>query len=346
MMSKQTGTDTYKYIFFVVLLLSFIWFAVQIVWVLKLLLISLLIVYALHPAMEWAETRLRLAHAPAVGLTFLVFLLLVVTLVSLVVPVVHKEIQEIIADIPYYSKQFQRYIEEFTDYLEAFGLEKEHLESIIHFPSNIPRLVNEVASFSLSMVSSVVDIFLILFIVLYLLYDFRHVRATLVGLVPAVNRNHIEIIMGIVDRNFGGFIRGNILRCTLVGLLTGIILAFFGVPYALLLGVLAGVLNIILYIGPYIAAIPALLLSFSPYTPSPFVVVIIYVFVQALDGIVLSPLLLGRATKLRPITVIAGMLIGQQVAGILGMIISTPLAGIVKGLLEHFRDGRQKAGPS
>lgn len=343
-MSIFTTNGPYRVIAFVALLILLAWFAYHIAWVVKLLVVSLLIVYVLHPIVGLLKERLHLSHALSVGLTFVVFLLLVVALASVVVPVVQQEVQEIISDIPYYARQIQFYIEEFTDYLLAFGLDQDHLETIINFPSNIPRVVDEVASISVSMVSSVVDIFFVLFIVFYLLYDFQSVRDAAIKLTPSRYQQHAQAIMKIIDQNFGGYIRGNIVRCFLVGLITGIILTFFGVPYALLLGVLAAVLNIILYVGPYIAAIPALLLSFSPHTPSPFVIIAIYVFVQLLDGIVLSPLLLGRAVKLKPITVIVCLLIGQQLAGFLGMVLSTPFAGIARSLLVYFRGEGQEQG--
>ncbi len=343
-MSLLTKNGAHKVVALIALLLLLAWFASQIVWVIKLLVVSLLIVYVLHPIVGYLKEKIRLPHALAVMLTFLFFLLLVVFLVSLVVPVVQQEIQEIISDIPYYARQIQFYIEEFTDYLLAYGLERDHLETIINFPSNIPRLVDEVALISVSMVSSAVEIFFVLFIVFYLLYDFQSVRDMIIKLVPTAQQGHAKDIMKIVDQNFGGYIRGNIVRCTVVGIITGIILSAFGVPYALLLGVLAGVLNIILYIGPYIAAIPAFLLSFSPHTPSPFTIIAIYVFVQILDGIVISPLLLGRAVRLKPITVIVCLLIGQQLAGFLGMILSTPLAGIARSLLAYYRGETEENG--
>ncbi|HAP32673.1 MAG TPA: hypothetical protein DCQ14_06455, partial [Firmicutes bacterium] len=208
--------------------------------------------------------------------------------------------------------------------------------------ANIPRLAEEATRFSISVFAAAVDIFLVLFIVFFLLYDFQEVRNAIVWLSPAPYRQHAAAVISIVDNNFGGFIRGNIVRCTVVGILTGILLFFIGFPYALLLGVLAGVLNVIYYIGPYISIIPALLLSFSPDTPSPLLVIAIYVFVQAVDSIVLSPLLLGRAVKIKAITVIVCMLIGQQLAGFLGMILSVPLAGIVRGVIEYSRESAAK----
>ena len=164
----------------------------------------------------------------------------------------------------------------------------------------------------------------------------------IIKLLPVQYRKSGEDIISLIDRNVGNYIAGNVVRCTIVGFLTGFVLFLVGMPYSLLLGIIAGVLNIILYIGPYIAFFPALILSFSPMTPSPVIVILIYLVVQAIDGTVLSPLLLGRAVKLKPITVIISLLVGQQLAGVLGMILSTPVAGIIRSLLEYFDHDKRK----
>ena len=107
-----------------------------------------------------------------------------------------------------------------------------------------------------------------------------------------------------------------------------------GMPYALLLGLIAGLFNFILYLGPYIAAIPAILLSFSPLTPSSLLVLLVYIIIQILDGVFLAPLLLGRILNLKPFTIIISILAGGKLAGLLGMVLAVPVAGIAKGLVE------------
>lgn len=337
-MPEITKKGVYKLIAFIGLLIALAWFTLQITWVVKLLVVSLLIVYTLHPVVLYLKARLRLPHFPAVVLTFLLFLLFMITLGVLIVPLVQNEIRSILAEVPFYARQIQSNIAALTESLRDIGLEEEHLQAIINFPANIPRLAEEATRFSISVFAAAVDTFFVLFIVFYLLYDFQEVRNAVVWLSPAPYRKHAAAVVNIVDNNFGGFIRGNFIRCAAVGILTGILLFIIGFPYALLLGVLAGLLNIILYIGPYISIIPALLLSFSPDAPSIFLVIAIYVFVQAVDAIILSPLLLGRSVKIKAITVIVCMLIGQQLAGFLGMILSTPLAGVARGLIEYFRE--------
>lgn len=341
-MKDQESVNALKIVVFIALLVGFIFFVKRISWVIELFVISLLIVYVLYPIAEYFKKRFRFTHFFAVSFTFLLFILLIFTLISLIVPVVQKETQSILSDIPFYLRQLQHYIEDFSMFLRTYDLKPEIMENIPQLSVYFQRILEETASASFSLISSVLDIFFILFFVFYLLYDFQNIKEALIKLFPAKYERIAKDVLHLIDLNFGGYIRGNILRCAIVGLLTGLILFAFGMPYSLLLGVLAGVLNIILYIGPYIAAIPAILLSFSPQTPSTVLVIAIYLFVQTIDGVVLSPLLLGRAVKLKPVTVIVSLLIGQQLAGILGMIISTPLAGIIKSLMEYARGERLK----
>ncbi len=334
-----------KILFVVLFIIGFIWFVSKISWVIQLLVISLVIVYALYPVSEYLKAKLRFSHFLSVVTTFILLMVVITTLIGLVFPIVQQEVQDILSDMPYFIFQFQGYLEEFIEYLATFNISPEYMESIMELPANLQPFIDEIAQFSLSVVALFVDIFFIMFIVFYLLYDFHNVRSAAMKLVPDPYKHLAEDMIVIIDANFNGYIRGNIIRCTAVGIITGVLLHIFGAPYALLLGILAGVLNIILYIGPYMAAIPAVLLSFSPLTPSTFVIIIIYVGVQVLDGAVLSPLLLGRAVKLKAITVIICLLIGQQLAGFLGMVLSTPLAGIARSLIEYYKNKKEALLP-
>jgi len=116
-----------------------------------------------------------------------------------------------------------------------------------------------------------------------------------------------------------------------------------GMPFAILLGITAGLFNIILYIGPFAAAIPALLLSIMPATPSFFLVVLLYLIVQILDAFLFTPLFLGKATDLSPLTVVVAILIGAQLWGVLGIILAIPITATLKVLLDHYYLKQRKA---
>ncbi len=308
--------------------------ALNLSWIISLMLISTLIVYILHPLSLYLQTKFRLKHGLATVLVFVLFLLFCISVFSLLIPVIIYEAVELAESFPHYAERFQEYLTWFSQQTINLEIESEAKDYLINLSENLHQAVEYLAEASLSLLSGTVDFFLVLFLVFYLLYDFQTVRTRLISIVPLEKRPLAEELLEIVDTNVGTFIRGSLVRCLIVGIATGLVLYFAGMPYSLLLGLLAGIFNFILYLGPYIAAVPAVLLSFSPLTPSPLVVIIIYVVIQIMDGMLIAPVVLGRAVKLRPITVIVAILAGGSLAGLLGMILAVPVAGMIKNLID------------
>lgn len=315
-------------------LIGALWLINSLAWVVGLILISTLIVYILFPLQEYLKKRYRLSHGLTVAIVFLVFLLFCVFVVSLLVPVIYNEINDLIESFPLHLARIQVVLSWLTQQTVMLDIEDEVRDFILSISDNLHQAVEYLAEASLSLIGGTVDFFLVLFLVFYLLYDFQGVRSQVVENLPSKKRPFARELMKIVDNNVGTFIRGSLIRCLIVGVVTGIVLSIIGMPYALLLGVLAGIFNFILYLGPYIAAVPAVLLSFSPLTPSPLLVIAVYVGIQILDGMFLAPVVLGRIVKLRPITVIVAILAGGSLGGLLGMILAVPVAGMIKGVLE------------
>ena len=316
-----------------------LWLLNSIAWLVGLILISTLFVYILYPLLLYLKKRFGLSHGLATILVFIIFLLFCILMISLLIPVIYKEVTELSESYPHYVLRFQEYLLWFSQQTIKLDLEQEVNSYLLNLSDNLNKTLEYLAEASLSVVGGAVDFFIVLFLIFYLLYDFHLVRRQLIEIVPVARRPLAKELLSIIDNNVGTFIRGSLVRCLVVGIVTGIVLFIAGMPYALLLGVLAGIFNFILYIGPYIAAVPAVLLSFSPLTPSPLVVISIYVVIQILDGIFLAPFILGRVVKLRPVTVIIAILAGGRLAGLLGMILAVPVAGIVKGVLDLIKRG-------
>ncbi len=311
-----------------------LWIINSIAWVVGLILISALIVYILYPFQEYLKRRYRLSHGLTVAIAFVLFILFCIFVVSLLIPVIYNEINDLIDSFPTHLARIQILLSWLSQQTVMLDIEDEVRSLILSISDNMHQAVEYLAEASLSLIGGAVDFFLVLFLVFYLLYDFQAVRTQIIDSIPSAKRPLAEELMKIVDTNVGTFIRGSLIRCLIVGVVTGIVLSVIGMPYALLLGVLAGIFNFILYLGPYIAAVPAVLLSFSPLTPSPLLIIAIYVGIQILDGMFLAPVVLGRIVKLRPITVIVAILAGGSLGGLLGMILAVPVAGMIKGILE------------
>lgn len=316
-----------------------IWLLQSISWLVALLLVSILIVYIFYPMLVYLKKRFRISHGLATALVFLTFLLFCAVTVSLLIPVIYFEATELAENFPHYVERFQNYLYWISQQLIVLDVEAEVREYLISLSDNLYQGVEYLAEASLSLIGGAVDIFIVLFLVYFLLSDFHTIRNQLIDIVPLKRRPLAEELLEIIDINVGAFIRGSLIRCIIVGVITGIMLYIVGMPYAFLLGIVAGLFNFILYIGPYIAAVPAVLLSFSPLTPSPLFIILIYVVIQILDGLFLAPVVLGRIVNLKPITIIVAILAGGTLAGLLGMVLAVPVAGIIKNILKLIKRG-------
>ena len=176
------------------------------------------------------------------------------------------------------------------------------------------------------------------FFAFFMLQDGRQVSRTLLSLVP---NNLFELGLNLshqLNEQFGGFIRARFLEAAIVGLVVFVGLSLVSFPYAHLLGLFAGLANLIPYIGPIVGAAPALLLVLLSDTPLitssvGFDLVVIsstYFMAQLIDIVFIIPLVVARIVNLHPVTVIVVIILGAQVMGVLGMVISIPVASAIK----------------
>ena len=118
--------------------------------------------------------------------------------------------------------------------------------------------------------------------------------------------------------------------CLAVGFLTFIGFLIIHLPYALLLGLIIAVTNIIPYLGPFIGAAPAVIVGFLDSPSKALLAVIIVVIVQQIDGNIMSPLIIGKRLDMHPLTIIVLLLVAGNLAGVLGMILAVPVYAVVK----------------
>lgn len=183
----------------------------------------------------------------------------------------------------------------------------------------------------------------------YLLYDSETIKRFFMGFVPARQRESTLMLLGELERVIGGFIRGQLLVGLSVGILIAIGLTLVGEPYAILIGAIAAALDLIPYIGPVIAAIPAFTIAFiAGGFPLALKVAIVFVLANQAEGHIIAPNIVSRTIQLSPSAVVISILIGGELYGIIGMFIAVPVAGIIRALLLHVIPGsvsRDEAKP-
>lgn len=322
--------------------LSIILFAIAVILIIPGMLASFILAFVIafifKPAVSFLERR-GMSTTLAVTVPFLVSSVFVAAGVTLLVPLLTEQVITLQAELPKYI----------TNFSEIIKTKSSHLDKIISQFSDI-NLTDQVLSFAqksstdffaaLPNVISLTLSTMILapFFAFFMLSDGRMFAKKLLAFVP---NNLFELSLNLhfqIVRQMGGFVRARFLESALVGGIVWIGFLIIGFPYAAFLGLLAGVTNIIPYVGPIIGAAPALMIAFaSGYSTLMIgVIVAIYVIAQVLDMLLVIPLVVAKIVNLHAVTVVVVIIIGGHIMGILGMIISIPVASIIKLIFIEF----------
>ena len=319
-----------------------LWAIVRLAPIISLIIIAIFIVYTINPLVNFLIS-IKFKPVLAAMLASMIIFVLVIFLFYLLIPGLINEMRQLIVflttefiqELPGLIVQLEELDERFNIQLADSVIEYSN-QFVRQAPGNIQLMLRNLTTVSMGVVSRIWVVLALIFLVFYLVQDLDKARHNLTLIFPQIYKENILHLLSTIDEKVGAYIRGTLLKCLFVGLLTWIGLSALGMPFALMLGILAGAFNIILYIGPVVATIPALLLTIMPGTPNFFLVAILYIVVQILDAFVFTPVFLGKATDLSPLTVIIIVLIGGQLLGLLGIILAIPITATLKVLLFHY----------
>lgn len=328
-------------------------------------LIGLIIAYMFNPLLSFVQQKLKLSRIFALVIFYLIIGSGLAVILFLVVPVIYAQLVALFAAIKQVLPDKIQWlltklnIELNEDQLNKVKQQLEQLEIDlfallkIAVPGAAAVAREGVSAAGLVVrgvargVTSIFSIFsFIVFVVIinfYFLVDFHKIKPVIKTLVPERKEAQVFDLLKKIDVAVGGFIRGQLIDCALVGATTALLLFIFGFKkYALLIGVIAGIGNIIPYLGPILGATPAaiwVLLSaayptFMDKIYGLAIVAGIFIFVQALDGFVFQPRIVGKSAQLHPLAVMLALMVGASF-GIPGMIIAIPVACIVRVLLKE-----------
>ncbi|PZA08883.1 MULTISPECIES: AI-2E family transporter [unclassified Meiothermus] len=231
--------------------------------------------------------------------------------------------------------------EEVRSLLSEFGLNLQRIlegfgQSLLGTLQNLLSQGGRLVDFLIGLVGGVAQALVALVISIYLLYDLPRIASALLRLVPKPYQSRTLEIARKADVAFGGYIRGQLQVAFWVGLTIGVGLALVGVPLAGGLGLLAGVFNLIPYVGVIVSTVPALLLAATVGWPTVLLTLLVVWLTNQLEGHLLSPRILGSTTNLHPVTVIAAILIGASLFGLLGALLMVPTAAFAKILIQDY----------
>jgi predicted PurR-regulated permease PerM len=203
--------------------------------------------------------------------------------------------------------------------------------------TKIQALLNKVMSTARGVLDSLLIIFLIPFIVFYILKDYGEFYHIFWKLVPSKWRSTGQMLAKEIDKSLGSYIRGQLFVCLVLGGVSVLSFWFIGMKYPLLLGIIIGVTDIIPYFGPILGAIPTLMIAATVSTSLLIKAGITIAILQFLESNILSPYIVGKSLRMHPVIIMLALLVGGEIAGIVGLLISVPILAVIRTVVVHVR---------
>ncbi|MDF2892134.1 MAG: hypothetical protein K0R80_2501 [Clostridia bacterium] len=341
---------------------AFFSFLGNILSILSPFIIALVIAYLLHPMVKWLELNLfkQVNIKPQYKRTFsvlLTYLLIVSGFILFIYSTYvmiggqitnNVNVNNMIEAIMKYSQRYNDIFQSALTQLETSGLSsdvKEQFKSLIERMNGLMGSAINAAFDSIKQLgSNLINILLGAIIAFYVLKDLEYFKKLTNDCFHVVFRKNsyknTKLFFHDVDNVVSKFIRGQLLDAIIVGILCSIGLWIIGLDFPVLIGMTAGISNVIPYFGPIIGSIPAIIVGLLSGSPiKALFAVLVLLLVQQIDGAIISPKVVGESVGLHPVFVILSITIGGAYFGLLGMLLAVPAAGIIKFLIIRWRQG-------
>lgn len=326
------STSTILRAIIILLALFFLYFIRDI---LIVVFVAVIIAAAINGPVSWLQ-KYKVPRLLGVIFIYLVIFLFLALIVTLVFPPLAEQIKQLAIHFPEFMEKIGISVQEWWGRYKLEG----NLQTLLDRVSDrLTQATSSVFATIIGLFGGLLSAIIILVISFYLAVQEKGAKRFLVSLSPSEHQAYLSDLIERIERKIGGWLRGQLLLMFIIGCLTFIGLHLLGIRYALTLALIAGLLEIIPYIGPILAAIPAVILAFFQSPISALLVVLLYLVVQQLENYLIVPQVMKKTVGLNPIVIIVVMLIGAKLAGILGIILAVPFAAAAA---EFFRDFQKK----
>src|SRR3954470_11232635 len=325
----------------VAIVLEVIWVTRSvIIWV----LIALFLAMALNPAVEFLVRR-GLKRGPAVGIVFVGSILVIVGIAATFVPTLIREVNDLTDAVPGYIDDLTRgrgrlgFLERDYHIVERAreAIEKSGAGGVL-------GLSNTALSLTKSILNAVIAVVTIAFLTLFMLLEGPTWVERIYGLLPEPSQPRWRKVGDDIYRTVGGYVTGNLAISLIAGVTSTAVLLVLGVPYAVALGLIVALLDLIPLAGATIAAIIIGAVALIHSIVAGVIVIAFFILYQQLENHLLQPIVYNRTVALSPLVVLISVLIGAELAGVLGALGAIPVAGTIQVLvLDYLRERRERA---
>ncbi len=312
------------------------------------LILSGFLYYMLNPILKLLLKirlgRFRLNRAVASLLLVLLLILIIAGGLAMLIPPVVKEITSLVTHLPQTASGLQQLLNDtiqhsplkkvdLTTYYRQFDHQLANYAQLVlkGLSSRIGDVINAVTNITVVTITVPVMLF-------YMLKDGSKLGPSIQKWLSPHHAKEVDQLLGKMNDTLSSYIAGQVIECLFVAVFTSLGYLLIHQPLALVLGIVAGLCNIIPYIGPYIGIAPALFVSLTMAPQKLILVIIVVIVVQQIDGNVIYPNIIGKTLQIHPLTIILLLLAAGHIAGIAGMILCIPFYAVLKTIAEYFFD--------
>ena len=312
--------------------------------VLVWIFVAIFLALALNPAVEWLQEHGVRRRGVAVTIAYVGALLGIAALGALFVPILVDQVNNFIDEVPVYVEDLTRGRGRLGFLEREYQITDRVREAIGEGgAARVLGLSGTALAVTKGVITAIVAVVTIAFLTLFMLLEGPAWMERLYSLLPPESQPRWRAVGYDIYRTIGGYVTGNLAISLIAGIVSTLVLLGLGVPYAVALGLLVALLDLIPLAGATIAAVIVTTVGFLDSTTSGIVLLIFFVVYQQLENHVLQPVVYGRTVQLSPLAVLIAVLIGAELAGVVGALAAIPVAGAIQVLfidwLKH-RGGR------
>lgn len=284
-------------------------------------------------------------------ITYIIVIGFIVWMILFIFPEITKNLIDFVNYIPAAYDSIMEWVKYLQERFPSLNIEalsepiSDVLPNLVKEIQNIAtNMIPTIYTFSMSIANWIIDLLITIIVSIYMIYDKKRLMHGCWRLIYAfLPQKHIpacQEILSECNRLFSSFVVGKFIDSTIIGILCFILMSIFRFPYALLISIIVGVTNMIPYFGPFIGAIPGIIiiLFVSPLQSLGFAFMILCL--QQFDGLVLGPKILGDSTGMKPLWIIFAITIGGSIAGVVGMFLGVPVIAIIRYLMNRYLEYR------
>jgi len=327
-------------VFRTILILLALWFLYLVLDVIALVFIAVIITSAMDPIVDWLQGKKIPRTAGVLGLFFLLFLIIGL-IISFLIPPMIAQFQDFSQNFPEYFRASEASLSKLQAFFEAKHINLDLQQLANNLTESLGGSSENLFSKTAGVFSGFISAIVVFSLAFYMTVEENGIKKFIISVSPDRFKDYAADLAMRIKEKIGKWMLGQLFLMLVIFALDAIGLYLIGVPYALILAIFAGVMEIVPYIGPIVSAIPGVILGFMISPTTGFLALLVYLIAQQAENHIIVPQVMKKAVGLNPVTTIIALLVGLRLGGALGAILAIPMATAISLAVNDFIERRK-----